>query len=227
MNHEARIAVYYAPRATDKLAMAGASWLGRDAETNAPCPQPDIPDLATITADPRGYAFHATLKPPMRLAAGQDWFALVEAATRLADRIAPFALPPLAVSNVHGFLALRETIACPALQSLADLCVGELDAFRTPPDAAELARRRRAALTADQDKMLVQWGYPYVFGTWFFHMTLTRRLTVAETAIYRPAAEAHFAAALQQPRIVCDLCLFTQIGPGAPFTIAERIPLRG
>ena len=227
MNNDARVAVYYAPRADDPLAVAAANWLGRDAEANAPRRQPDLPDMAAITADPRGYAFHATLKPPMRLAAGRDWFALVDATAALAGRIAPFELPALAVSDVHGFLALRETVPCPALQSLADLCVAELDGFRIPPDEAELARRRRAGLSAEQDAMLVRWGYPYVFETWFFHMTLTRRLSEAEKAIYRPAAEAWFAEAVRVPRMVADICLFTQAGAGAPFTIAERFPLRG
>jgi hypothetical protein len=113
------------------------------------------------------------------------------------------------------------------LQALADACVADLDGFRAPPTEAELARRRRSSLTAEQDAMLVRWGYPYVFGTWFFHMTLTRRLSAEEKALYQPAAEAHFAAALAAPRRVVDICLYTQAGPGAPFVIAERLPLRG
>ncbi len=58
-------------------------------------------------------------------------------------------------------------------------------------------------------------------------MTLTRRLTPDEQADYRPAAEAHFAAALAIPRRVLDVCLFTQAASGAPFLLAERLPLRG
>ena len=75
--------------------------------------------------------------------------------------------------------------------------------------------------------MLVRWGYPYVFGSWFFHMTLTRRLSEAEKQVWLPAAEAHFARALSTPRRVADLCLFVQPASGADFVIAERIPLRG
>ena len=75
--------------------------------------------------------------------------------------------------------------------------------------------------------MLVRWGYPYVFGTWFFHMTLTRRLSAEEKAVYLPAASAWFASALEGPRRVTDICLFTQVDPEAPFRIAERLPLRG
>lgn len=227
MRAEARVAVYYAPLPDDPLTEAAAAWLGRDPVTNAPVRQPDLPGIAELTADPRGYGFHATLKPPMRLADGRSWNALLDAAEALAARIAPFDLPPMAVSDVHGFLALRETAPSAPLQALADACVADLDAFRAPPTEADLARRRRSSLTAEQDAMLVRWGYPYVFGTWFFHMTLTRRLSAEEKARIQPAAEAHFAAALAVPRRVVDLCLYTQAGAGAPFVIAERLPFRG
>src|SRR6185437_15074984 len=49
--------------------------------------------------------------------------------------------PTLAVADIHGFLALRETAPCPALQAFADACVEQLDGFRAPPSDAELARR--------------------------------------------------------------------------------------
>ena len=225
MPSDARVAVYYAPRQDDPLSTLAADWLGRDPVTNADRAQPDLPDIHAVTADPRGYGFHATLKPPMRLIG--SWTDLLGAARALAGRIAPFDLPPLAVSDVHGFLALRETRPSDALQALADACVADLDAFRAPPTDAELARRRRSRLTEAQEAMLVRWGYPYAFDTWFFHMTLTRRVTAEEKAIYGPAAERHFAPALAQPRLVEDICLFTQAGPGAPFVIAERLALRG
>ncbi len=227
MGPEARVAVYYAPPPDDPLFAAASSWLGRDAESNAPLPQPALPDIAAVTAEPRGYGFHATLKPPMRLAAGRAWSDLLQAARGLADELAPFDLPPLAVSDVHGFLALRETQPSAPLQALADECVARLDGFREPPTEAELARRRRSGLTPQQDAMLVRWGYPYLFDTWFFHMTLTRRLTPAEKAVYQPAAERHFADTALLPRRVRDICLFTQAQPNAPFVIAERLKLRG
>ena len=223
----ARIAVYYAPAPSDPLAKAGATWLGRDPDSNAPLPQPGLPDIAAVTADARMYGFHATLKPPMRLADGLDWDDVLRAAEAMAGRIAPFDLPPLAVTDLHGFLALRETAPCPALQALADQCVAELDSLRAPPGEAELARRRKSSLSPVQDALLQRWGYPYVFGAWFFHMTLTRRLNAEEHTVWRPAAEAFFADALRAPRRVTDICLFTQAAPGAAFTISERVPLRG
>ena len=225
MRPDARVAVYYAPHPDDPLFAAAACWLGRDSESAAS--RPDLPDIAEVTAEPRRYGFHATLKPPMRLADGRTWDDLVRAARALADRVAPFDLPLLAVSDVHGFLALRETEPCAPLQTLADACVATLDSLRAPPSDAELARRRRGGLTPQQNAMLVRWGYPYVFTTWFFHMTLTRRLTAAEKRLFQPAAERHFVNVLRLPRRVEDICLFTQSAPGADFVIAERLALQG
>lgn len=222
-----RVAVYYAPPPDNPLFAAGATWLGRDPESDAPAPQPDIPDIAEVTAEPRLYGFHATLKPPLRLAEGRQWFDVLTAARELADRTAAFDLPRLSVQDLHGFLALRETTPCAPLQALADACVEHFDPFRAPPGEAGLVRRRRARLSAGQEAMLARWGYPYVFAAWFFHMTLTRRLTAAEKARLQPQAEAHFARALSVPRRVGDICLFTQAAPDAGFVIAERLKLRG
>jgi len=223
---DARVAVYYGPARDDALWQRGAQWLGRDPATDAAVAQPELPDMEEITAEARLYGFHCTLKPPMRLKPGTDWYALVDAAEKLARDIPAFTLPPLAVQNLHGFLALRETVPCPDIQALADACVARLDEFRAPPGEAELARRRRSPLTVAQEKNLVRWGYPYVFDTWFFHMTLTRRLSAEQHAVYRPAAEAFFADALAEPQVVTDICLFTQREPGAPFILAQRLPLR-
>lgn len=223
----ARVAAYYAPEADDPLAEAAATWLGRDAETGAPVPQPDLPGIAEVTADARLYGFHATLKPPMRLADGVTWADMLGATRRIADTIAPFPLPALAPQALHGFVALRETLPSQALQGLADACVAGLDTLRAPPGEAELARRRRKPLSPLQDAMVTRWGYPYVFQTWFFHMTLTRRLDEAQRAFWIEAAAAHFADALRTPRMVRAITLFTQAEPGLPFRIGERVTLRG
>ncbi|MDB5411787.1 MAG: hypothetical protein JWR10_122 [Rubritepida sp.] len=218
-----RVAVYWAPDLGDPLHDAGSRWLGRDAETGVELPQPILPDLAAITADPRSYGLHATLKPPFRLAAGYAEF-LAEV-VRWAASIVPFDLPPLAVQDLKGFLALRESTPCPALHALADNAVAALDAHRAQPSQDELARRRKSGLSSAQEELLLRWGYPYVMVEWRFHVTLTRRLSPEEAAVIRPAAEAHFASIAGVPRKVGAVCVFTQAAPGKPFLIAERIPL--
>lgn len=221
----ARVALYYAPDLSDPLWQAGCSWLGRDPETAAASPQPALPGIADVTADARLYGFHATLKPPMRLATG--WAPFIADAEALAGRLAPFALPRLRVAELSGFLAVREAEPCPALRVLADACVEAVDRHRLPPDEAELARRRGAGLSPAQEAMLVRWGYPGVFDAWRFHMTLTRHMTDAERSAWLRAAEAHLAPALAQGRRVEQLCVFTQAAPGQPFLVARRLPLRG
>ena len=59
---------------------------------------------------------------------------------------------------------------------MAGACVRDLDEFRAPAGEAELARRRKAGLSARQEALLTQWGYPYVFEEFRFHLTLSGRL---------------------------------------------------
>jgi hypothetical protein len=214
-----RVALYWVPTLRDPLFAAGTAWLGRDAETGAAVPQPEIAGIREMTADARRYGLHATLRPPMQLATG--WEEFCGAAQKAAEGSVPFGLPPLRVCDVDGFLALRETGPCPGLQELADRCVIFTDKHRLRPGAEELARRRAAGLTARQDALLEWFGYPYVLDEWFFHVTLTRRLDAAEMARVRPLAEAHFAAVLDLPRRVEDISIFTQMD--GDFLIAERV----
>ena len=142
-----RVAVYYAPAEADPLWAAGSSWLGRDAHSGRQM----LGKRDELTAAPRLYGFHATLKPPMRPA--HPWRMLLDDAATLAARLAPFELPPLAVADLDGFLALRETAPCPALHALADACVMDLDA---PPPARRRGRAgapppRRADAAAGRD----------------------------------------------------------------------------
>lgn len=209
-----RIAVYYAPAPDDALATAATSWF-------------TAPERQAITTDARRYGFHATLKPPFRLRDEIAWETVLAAVRDLARGIPPFPLPRLAVSNPHGFLALRETVPSPELQALADASIAELDHLRAPPSEAEIARRRPERLAAAERRMLERWGYPYCFATWFFHMTLSQRLEAADHARWRPEAEAHFATAFASPRTVDAIALFIEPEPGAAFREAARILLGG
>jgi hypothetical protein len=222
-----RAALYWAPRLEDPLHRLGSQWLGRDAETGATIPQPALPglDIHELTADPRGYGLHATLKPPFRLRG--SWQEMRAAAMELAARTRPFALPPLVLAEHHGFLALVESVKSTALQAFCDACVTALDPYRTPPTDAEIARRNPARMTERQRAHLDRWGYHYVFDEWWFHVTLSRRLSEAERAVVQPALAAHLGDVPALPRRVTELCLFTQAAPGAPFLIAERLPLLG
>ena len=117
----------------------------RSGERTRRCRSRTFAGIAEVTAEPRLYGFHATLKPPMRLADGRR-LGRRRARRRgeLADRIAPFDLPPLAVPDVFGFLALRETVPSRAVAG-AGRCLRRSSSIvcaRRRP-TTELARRRR------------------------------------------------------------------------------------
>jgi hypothetical protein len=222
---DGRVALYYAPAEDDPLWARGNAWLGRDPARGTVLQQPAVPGLAAITRDAAGYGFHATLRPPMQLRDGVRFGEFLDAARDVAAGIPPFALPPLVVTDLFGFLALTEAEPSASLQACADACIAGVDHLRAPPDAAELARRRRAGLAAAEEANLRRWGYPYVFATWFFHMTLTRKLSAAEQAEFRPEVEAWFEDVLERPRQVAEVAVFAQPAPGEVFCLAERISL--
>ncbi|HEU0221696.1 MAG TPA: DUF1045 domain-containing protein, partial [Paracoccaceae bacterium] len=180
MERMKRFGIYYLPPAESALGRFGAEWLGWDAELGRALRPADLPELPLdwerITEAPWHYGFHGTLKPPFRLAAGRRGEELAEAVAEFARGVAPFEMPPLAPRVGHGFLSLRPSAACPALDALAAACMEMFEPFRAPPDADELARRRQAGLTARQEAMLVRWGYPYVMEEFHFHLTLTGNL---------------------------------------------------
>jgi putative phosphonate metabolism protein len=215
-----RYAVYYAPPIDHPLWRAGCEWLGRDPAGPALAP----PARAGVSA-PWRYGFHATLKPPMRLADGRDEEGLRTAVAELARRTPAFEMPALQVQTLRNFLALRP--AAPVgedhpLRRLADACVTDLDTWRAPPTDEELQRRRPEALPDEERALLQRYGYPHVLAHWRFHMTLSD--SGADTALHAPAT-AHFAAALAQP-LACDaLSLFVEPAPGQPFRLAHRFAL--
>ena len=62
-----RYAVYYAPPEASSLARLSAAWLGWDPVAGLPLSHPEAPplsagDVARVTATPRRYGFHGTLK---------------------------------------------------------------------------------------------------------------------------------------------------------------------
>jgi hypothetical protein len=158
------------------LAAFGASWLGWDVATGKHVTQFDLAGLPEITETPRKYGFHGTLKPPFRLAEGQTAHALEGAVAEMAASLAPGKCDRLEVATLGRFLALTPQGDVGSLRRVAETCVRAVDPFRAPATQAELARRRQARLSARQDALLVQWGYPHVMEEFRFHMTLSGRL---------------------------------------------------
>ncbi|MFN3524316.1 MAG: DUF1045 domain-containing protein [Phenylobacterium sp.] len=222
----ARYAIYYAPPKDSALTAMASAWLGRDAWSGEALARPALPgleglDLDALTADPRGYGFHATLKAPFELAEGVAEAELLDFAGVFAARQAPFtaAVAPAALGR---FLAFRLQAPAPQMDALHGACVRDFDPFRAPLSDYDLARRRKAPLTPEQDSRLISWGYPYIFEDFRFHMTLTGAIRDADVAERVLAAlQTHFAPVSGDHRFD-GVAVFKQADRAAPFHILER-----
>lgn len=225
-----RFALYAAPHPDDLLHDAGSRWLGRDAALGMPLEQPQVPgigaaQMTAMTAEPRRYGFHGTLKPPFPLKEGETTEALEAAIMALAARLGPVVLPALKVVRIGHFLALVPGMPNEAINALAAECVAALDGLRAEMPVEELARRRAGCLSPRQDEMLLRWGYPYVMDQFRYHMTLSGRISPSEMDLLQPAAERWFAPALSGGFTVDALALFMEPERGAPLVMLRRFPL--
>ncbi len=227
-----RFALYAAPHAKDPLHDLAARWLGWDPETGAehaaePAAGLSAARIAELTADPRQYGFHGTLKPPFHLSPETDEGQLIMALERFAAVRKPLRVP-LKMAALGTFLALRPADDVPALDLLAADCVRDFDRFRAPPSDQELARRRAAGLSERQEQYLQQWGYPYVLEEFRMHFTLTGRIRdETERQAVLDHLTAQTAPLIRRDVALDELCLFVQTAPAARFRIAGRYRFGG
>jgi putative phosphonate metabolism protein len=221
-----RYAVYYAPDPQGDLWDLACAWLGRDPHRKVDCARPATPaladlDLDALTASPRGYGFHATLKAPFELADGAGERDLLDFAEGFAGRRAPFeaSISPQALGR---FLAFRLNDPCEAMDALAEACVRDFDPFRAPLSEADIARRRRAQLSPAQDARMLEWGYPYIFDDFRFHMTLTSG--IADDAVRARVLETltQLFAYVSGPHRFNSVAIYRQADREAPFEVVER-----
>lgn len=193
--------MYFCPSPDSDWGLAGAQWLGRCAITGKTSQQLEISGIdselfRSLTSDPKRYGWHATLKAPFKLAPEHEVGELLLKLHQLAKSLKPFDLPKLEVSSVGGFLSLRPKIASDELDAAAAMCVRDLQSFSLPLTEKELTRRRnKAELTPEQDKLLVDWGYPWVLDEFNFHFSLTGSLDSVDAKTEKKliqAAKHHF-----------------------------------
>ncbi|WP_306132580.1 DUF1045 domain-containing protein [Roseivivax marinus] len=224
-----RYAVYYAPEPAP-WADAATSLLGWDAAAGVDVAHPDVPGLplsaAELTARPRKYGLHGTLKPPFRLAPDTSIEALDADLARLASRLSPVRMGPLQVTRLGGFLALCPDGDAAPLQELAAALVSDLDGHRAPPDTAELEKRRGAGLSERQEALLAEWGYPYVMEQFRFHVTLTGPVPRPQRDATEAALRAWLSPLLPEAFEIRTVCLFGEAADGR-FHLLKRHPLGG
>ncbi|SFJ35101.1 DUF1045 domain-containing protein [Celeribacter neptunius] len=227
MENFKRYAVYYAP-APGPFADVCASWLGWDAFEGQEIPHPQLDGLplpvSEITATPRKYGFHGTLKPPFRLTGTVE--ELRSDLETFAATHAPVVLDGLALTRIGSFLALTPTGDLSALETLAGEVVATLDKHRAQPPETELARRRASGLSERQEALLTQWGYPYVMEEFKFHLTLSGKLAGDEAEAVKAALLPVLAPLLPDPFVIENLCLFGEAEDGR-FHLLHRYTLSG
>jgi putative phosphonate metabolism protein len=225
-----RYAIYFTPPADDPLTRLAAEWLGRDPFNNEALEQPAIQGFSAdafkaLTSDARRYGFHATMKAPFSLADGRTEVELIAALEDFSAGTSAFTLPELVLGQIGRFFALVPGDWNAELQMLADDCVSRFDSFRKPLSESDFARRKPDQLTPEQRENLVNWGYPYVFGDFRFHMTLTAQVEPADQPAMRAAIESFFGDYVAAPRRIGHLALFVEPERGAPFILKHIVQL--
>ncbi|MEW6018135.1 MAG: DUF1045 domain-containing protein [Pseudomonadota bacterium] len=222
----ARYAVYYAPDPTSQIWGLACAWLGRDPHRKLDCRRPALPaladlDLERLTASPRGYGFHATLKAPFELVEGRSEPELLDFAEGFARQRQPFSasISPQALGR---FLAFRLDAPCPEMSELAEACVRAFDPFRAPLSDFDIARRRRSGLSPAQDARMLEWGYPYIFEDFRFHMTLTNG--IEDEALRSRVLDAlwQMFAYVSGVHRFDAVAIYRQSDRDAPFEVVER-----
>ncbi|MEE2930167.1 MAG: DUF1045 domain-containing protein [Pseudomonadota bacterium] len=227
MTSSARYAIYYAPPVDDPLWALGSVWLGRDAYTGENLTRPDYPnfaigDMDRLTSSPSHYGFHATMKAPFELKAG-------ETEAKLLDRLEAFSKSQsafdvgLAVKPLGQFLALQLTSNVEAMRALHEACVKDFDRFRAPLTQSDLERRRKANLSPEQDARLLEWGYPYIFDEFRWHMTLSNRIVSdSKRSKILSLLTEYFSPVIAKSHRIDGITLYRQIDRCAPFNIVAR-----
>ena len=226
-----RYAVYFTPAPDTPWWQAGSHWLGRCANTDAVLPQPALTgwspaEQLLATAQPRRYGWHATLKAPFHLALAVSETDVCKAIASIAQAHKSVPLHGLVMQYVGDCLALTLDNPIDAVAAVASHCVQDLRPLSAPLTPVDIARRRRAELSLQQDAYMLQWGYPYVFEEFRLHITLSGPLThhsAMQRENFKLGALQHFESL--PPMTLDGLALFRESAPGDAFEYVARWPL--
>jgi hypothetical protein len=197
--------------APNELHGEASQWLGWDSRKGKQIEHPTLEGLpasvADLTATPRKYGFHGTMKPPFRLAHGKTQGDLETACATRLGAMGPASVERMVVQPIDGFVALVPQTPSESLNRLCNEVVAGFEDFRAPLNGAELTKRRKSRLTEAQEANLARWGYPYVMAQFRFHMTLSGRVTGDDASKLATRLQNHFAPLIPQPFPVTSISL--------------------
>ena len=224
-----RFAIYFAPNETSPWWTTWSEWLGRDAKSQRVFPPIAIEGIdplnfESLIKDPCRYGLHATIKAPFKLNGETSIDELKSKLKSISVSKRSFVLD-LGLERLKNFFALTPTGEAHQINQLADEVVRELDEFRQPLTESDIAKRRLSGLSAREDQMLLDWGYPYVLDCFRFHISLTGHLGFLD-ALSQKNVEHEILWRLERlsstPFVIDSLCVFEEPEPGADFFLSER-----
>lgn len=218
-----RYAIYFVPAAETDIYRFGRSILGYDCYTGEDVRAAELADAdgwRSLTEEPRRYGFHATLKAPFRLLPSCTEAQLTSAVFGLAELVHPVPRIDPEIRLIKSFAAIVPRETPPSLHELADRCTMMFDPYRAPMSVAEHARRVAAGLTLTEMQNLERWGYPYVFGDFRFHITLTGAIAADRRAAVHRDLLRIFAETCRSQSIAVDrIALLRQDDEQARFRV--------
>jgi len=228
---EPRYAIYFVPPAGSALYRFGSTFLGYDCYAGdaigwAEEVGLDAREWAELTREPRRYGFHATLKAPFRLRSGIGERDLTTELGRFAALPREPAVIEPGIRSLGRFIAVVPVVSSAAVDRLAADCVTAFDRFRRPLTPAERLRRLSTGLSERQIANLDQWGYPYVFDEFQFHLTLTGPLGLERRASIAALLQARFEQGDARGHVpIAQLALMRQHAPSSPFHVVCQVAL--
>jgi putative phosphonate metabolism protein len=226
-----RYAIYFVPPPSSQLYRYGSSILGYDAYTGNNVSFPDkfgggAVNWNELTATPRRYGFHATLKAPFSLAPACTEQQLVNALRNFAGLGHPLHSFVPALRELEDFIAVVPREPEASLNELAASCTTLFDAYRAPMSPQERARRLASGLSQSQIQNLDRWGYPFVLSDFRFHMTLTGAVPPRRKRAILDVLHDGFRAMRVERSVAVDrLTLMKQETAEGPFRVLDEAVL--
>ena len=184
MTNYKRVAIYFLPKKNSSLENFGKNLLGRDINKKKKISLTRrqkyfinrgftfFDELKDYCEQPAKYGFHATLKAPFRLKRNVKTKNFYDVISHIAAQHSRFKIKGLKIVYNKKFTFITSRKPNKSLINLENDLVKHLDTFRAELNKTEIKKRIPDSLTFKQNKYLKEWGYPFVFDQFKFHMTL-------------------------------------------------------